>query len=447
VDDSGSRYLQSCDTMVTFTRSPDRRRAIFAKNSDRPGLESQPLTQMPAGVHEPGEAVRCQYVTIPQVPRTLAVLGSRPWWLWGLEQGVNEAGVAIGNEAIYTHDPVPETGLLGMDLVRLGLERGATAEEAKDVITGLVERYDQGGPAVNGVDRRYHNSFIVADPTEAWVIETSGRHWAARRTTRGAVISNLVTIEDDWDECSAGIDAYARDMGYWTAAPGTRFDFRAAFEDQESRVWTEQRYRVGCRLLAETAEPDLPRMVRYLRDHLSGGPINGRAEAGERTVCLHPSVVRQTTGSTAASMVVELGPDGLPPVAWISMATPCTGVFLPVPVGTRLPRELTTAGERPDPDSAWWAMRELQYVADRDPGLLAPIAQATWGPLEQRLLAERPRLSTEALELLTAEVMRQRDQLVRQLTVAQLESDHGHVAAARVAAAAADGGGAQNLLG
>jgi secernin len=447
VEESGSRYLQSCDTMVTFTRSPDRRRAIFVKNSDRPGLESQPLTQIPAGVHEPGDTVRCQYLTIPQVPRTLAVLGSRPWWLWGLEHGVNEAGVAIGNEAIYTHDPVPEVGLLGMDLLRLGLERGATAEEAKDVITGLVERYDQGGVAVKGVDRRYHNSFIIADPAEAWVVETSGRHWAARRTTAGAVISNLVTIEDDWDECSADIDRYARDMGYWTAPAGSRFDFRAAFEDHESRVWTEQRYRVGCGLLAETTEPDLPRMMRYLRDHLSGGPINGRPELAERTVCLHPSVVRQTTGSTAASMVVELSADDLPPVAWVSMATPCTGVFLPVPVGTPLPRELATAGERPDPDSAWWAMRELQYVADRDPVLLAPIAQATWAPIEQRLIAERPRLSAGALERLTAEVMKQRDQLVRRLTVTQLESDHAYVAAAEVTASAGDGAGTRNLLG
>jgi secernin len=446
MEESGSRYMQSCDTMVAFTSPPDGRRAIFAKNSDRPGLESQPLTQVPAGVHDLGSSVRCQYMTIPQAPRTLAVLGSRPWWLWGFEHGVNEAGVAIGNEAIYTHDPVPETGLLGMDLVRLGLERGATAEEAKNIITSLVERYDQGGVAVKGVDRRYHNSFIVADPREAWVIETSGRHWAARRTTHGAVISNLVTIEDDWDECSDGIEQYAREMGYWNAPPRTRFDFRAAFEDHESRVWTEQRYRVGCRLLAETDEPDLPRMMRYLRDHLSGGAVNGRAESGERTVCLHPNAVRQTTGSTAASMVVELGAGDPPPVAWISMATPCTGVFLPVPVGQRLPRELEIGGERPDPDSAWWAMRELQYVADRAPVLLAPIAQATWAPVEQRLLAERPYLSEQSLERLIAEVMRQRDQLVRQLTVTQLESDHARVARAGGTTSAADPR-SRNLLG
>jgi dipeptidase len=447
VDEPSPRYVQSCDTIVVFAGPPGRRRALFAKNSDRPGMESQALAQVPAQVHQPGASVTCQYVTVPQAPRTLGVLGSRPWWLWGFEHGVNEAGVAIGNEAIYTHDPVPDTGLLGMDL---GLERGATAAEAKDVIAAHIERYGQGGVALAGLDRRYHNSFIVADPTEAWVIETSGRHWAARRTTSGAVISNLVTIEDDWDECSAGIEDYAREMGHWNAPPGTRFNFNAAFEDHESRAWSEQRYQVGRRLLAESAEsaaePDLARMMRYLRDHLSGGSINGRPEAGERTVCMHPSLVRRHTGSTAASMVVELAAGDLPPVAWTSMAAPCTGVFIPVTVGRRLPTELEAADERPDPDSVWWAMRELQYVADRNPLLLAPIAQAAWVPIEQRLLATGARLSSAELRQLTTEIMRHRDQLVRQLNVTQLESDHALVERARDAASAGNRQ-ARNLFG
>jgi dipeptidase len=165
----------NCDTLVSVGGGASRH-TIFAKNSDRPGFECQPLFYAPRTRHPRGATVQCQYMRIPQASETLAVLGGRPWWLWGLEQGVNETGVAIGNEAIYTRDPVPETGLLGMDLVRLGLERGSTASEAKDVITGLLEEYGQGGIAVRGTDRRYHNSYLIADPKEAWILgEALGR--------------------------------------------------------------------------------------------------------------------------------------------------------------------------------------------------------------------------------------------------------------------------------
>ena len=417
-------YPESCDTLVAFTGPPERRRAIFAKNSDRPRLECQPLAQIPAADHEPGSAVECQYITIPQVPRTLAVLGSRPWWLWGFEHGVNEAGVAIGNEAVYTHDPVPQSGLLGMDLVRLGLERGSTAAEAKRVITGLIERCGQGGSSVMGADSRYHNSFIVADHTEAWVIETSRRHWVARRTTHGAAIANLLTIGDDWDECSDGLEEHARDMGYLSAPAATRFNFRVAYEDMDSRPRVERRWGVGRRLLAGPDEHDVASMMRYLRDHFEAGQVYAPPPEGSPaplTVCLHYGT---TNGSTAASMIVELTPGELPPVAWVGMATPCTGLFMPVTVGRPLPKELETGDDRPSRDSLWWAMRELQYVVDRDPLLLTPITRAVWGPIEQRLLAGNPRLPAQSLHRLIAEIMELRDELILQLTVAQLQSDH-----------------------
>ena len=408
---SNSRYASSCDTIVAFAGPAGRRRAIFAKNSDRPVEESQPLAHVAAAMHEPGATVTCQYLSIPQVPHTLAVLGSRPWWLWGFEHGVNEAGVAIGNEAIYTHDPVPVDGLLGMDLVRLGLERGATAAEAKVVITTLLERHGQGGTATFGTERRYHNSFIVADPGEAWVIETSGRHWVARRTTRGATIANLVTIEDDWDECSEGVEAHARAMGYWSAPPSARLNFRAAYEDVAARAWTEDRYGVGCRLLADTKEHSIAGMMRYLRDHFEAGLVNGPQPEGSpprRTVCLHPGI---TSNATAASMVVELRADELPPLAWVSMATPCTSIFLPVTVGQRLPGAHEVGGQQSSRDSAWWAMRELQDIIDRDPSKLAPVAQAAWAAIEQDLVSHRRRLSPDELEALTAQVLKRRDEL------------------------------------
>jgi hypothetical protein len=67
---------------------------------------------------------------------------------------------------------------------RLGLERSQTAEHALEVITELLEQYGQGGPCSDIIpDFTYHNSFLIADPKEAWVLETAGKVWAAEKIT------------------------------------------------------------------------------------------------------------------------------------------------------------------------------------------------------------------------------------------------------------------------
>ena len=114
----------------------------------------------------------------PQAAETWEVIGPRPYWLWGFEIGVNEWGVAIGNEAVHTREPDEEVALIGMDLVRLGLERARTADEAVSVIGELVERYGQGGTGHLDAERPYWSSFLVADGGGAWVLETSGTTWA-----------------------------------------------------------------------------------------------------------------------------------------------------------------------------------------------------------------------------------------------------------------------------
>lgn len=67
---------------------------------------------------------------------------------------------------------------------RLGLERGATARESLDVITQALESHGQGGPCSDGAGHwYYHNSFIIADKIEAWVLETAGNFWVAEKIT------------------------------------------------------------------------------------------------------------------------------------------------------------------------------------------------------------------------------------------------------------------------
>ena len=126
---------------------------------------------------------------------------SKPFWIWGAEMGVNEKGVAIGNEALFTKVRKEKTpGLIGMDLLRLALERGADAAEAAQVIIDLLKRYGQAGPC-GYRDKKfsYMNSFIIMDRQSIIKLETAGRDYALKRLGSHAVISNGITIAKDWD--------------------------------------------------------------------------------------------------------------------------------------------------------------------------------------------------------------------------------------------------------
>lgn len=384
-------FPTSCDTLVALGPHTAGGATLFAKNSDRPPAECQPLFYTPRLAHPAGAAVRCQYITVPQARETLAVLGSRPWWLWGFEHGVNECRVAIGNEALHARELPGEAGLLGMDLVRLGLERGRTAGEAKRVITAFLERFGQGGSASPDTDRRYHNGFLIADPSEAWLVDTFGSHWAARRVAGAAAISNLYSIEANWDEASPDAERYLRERGWAREPDGQRVNFRCAVETADMRYRAEARLDASFRFLAAAAPVTIPGLMRHLRDHYDSGAVQrpGRREDDPRgwSVCMHPG---PSLSATAAGMVVELSADPAGPlVAWCALSTPCTSVFLPIPINVPLPDPLTHGNGTPHPTSAWWRLKQLGDEAQRDPARRTPIVQAVWGPWEAALLHDQ----------------------------------------------------------
>ena len=189
-----------CDTLG-FLRADG---AVFGKNSDRSPNEVQVLEYHPAKSGLSG-MLRCTYISIPQAERTCAVLISRPAWMWGAEIGVNEFGLCIGNEAVFTRGAYGKSGLTGMDLLRLALERCRDAAGALELITGLLEEYGQGGDC--GYDHHfyYDNSFLLIDRSSLYVLETAGRAWICRRSDR-ASISNRLSIGADFERCSAGED-------------------------------------------------------------------------------------------------------------------------------------------------------------------------------------------------------------------------------------------------
>lgn len=75
----------------------------------------------------------------------------------------------------------------------MGLERSKTAKEAVEIITDLLERYGQGGNcAEDTADLSYHNSFLIVDTTEAWVLETADKVWVAEQIKSDKCWFNLI---------------------------------------------------------------------------------------------------------------------------------------------------------------------------------------------------------------------------------------------------------------
>jgi len=357
-----------CDNLVALPGATARCATLFAKNSDRERNEAQFLELTPAGRHSAGARLQLTYIAIPQAPATHACLLSRPFWMWGAEMGVNAHGVVIGNEAVHSVIPAQRRrALIGMDLVRLGLERAASAAEAVDVITDLLERHGQGGDCGHLGRFYYHNSFLIADRDEAYVLETVGRWWALEQVTGTRAISNVLGVHAP-DRISSDLSAHATAQG-WRDGDGC-FDFAETLMDRERDKVSRgaERCRRGSSLLAAKAPALRAADIRaILRDHgeaARADPAWTPAAVVGRTICMHAGPGDRRSQTTAA-MVSELGAGG--DLHWVTgAAAPCLSIFKPVVLRAGLPDQGPRPGDRYDPASPWWRRERLHRAVLAD---------------------------------------------------------------------------------
>ncbi|TLN24838.1 peptidase U34, partial [bacterium] len=358
-----------CDTFVVLGNSTADGSVIFGKNSDREVNEAQVVVTIPAGDYSPNSRLKCTYIEIPQVTHTQAIILSKPFWMWGAEMGSNEHGVTIGNEALFTKVGQEATpGLIGMDLLRLGLERSTTAQEALQVITHLLEQYGQSGNC--GLTHKfvYQNSFLIADLNEAWVLETAGRHWAAERVKDVRSISNGITIGNRWDLASPDLINYAVERGWCTRREN--FNFANCYSEPVYTGFGKANTRQACttRILREKApHSSVLDAFNTLRSHtIAGAKWSPDKSLVDQEVCMHASLGPVRNSQTTGSLVAHLTTDQ-EPTCWVTAtAAPCTSVFKPVWISTGMP----DTGPEPtavyDPDSLWWQHEILHRAVLRD---------------------------------------------------------------------------------
>lgn len=324
-----------CDSFVILPNASDNGRGvIFGKNSDREAEEPQFIRKFPRRVYDDDTSLKTTYLTIPQAQQVHSVLISQPSWMWGAEMGANEHGLVIGNEATFSKIPADssKTGLIGMDLVRLALERAVDVDEGIDVITRLLRRYGQSGNCGFKHPLAYQNSFLICDTSGAAILETVERDWVARPVKQAEALSNVMTIHKDYTQCSVSIFKAAIEDSDQPSR--SILDFSEAFRSEKSDQITSGLLRIErMTSLLQHKEPrtDLAAAFAALRDHGSKKYANKRPSDA---ICLHD--FNSPLGHTTGSWVSELRKDQN--VHWVTATpAPCVSVFKPMMIDLALP--------------------------------------------------------------------------------------------------------------
>jgi dipeptidase len=383
-----------CDTFIIPPSLTESGHRIFAKNSDREPNEAQHWVYMPPAMRD-SNRVQTSFISVDHPAATYGMWLSKPFQLWGAEMGINEHGLAIGNEAVFTRVPMEkkDKGLTGMDMIRLALERCRSAKQALEQICYYVEAFGQD--ACGGYMNRkfyYHNSFIIADPVEAYVLETAGNHWIYRKPAGFYAISNRLTIGKEWDGISKDAISYARERKWHRQGP---FDFAEAYtEPVMSWLARARERRQACQVNVQVISSqrkvtvaDVMDMLRYHAQADGFRPCNG----GMNNVCLHATGLfapSQTTGS----MVAELNPDHAAPVWATSSAAPCLSLFKPFYTGSPCTdKRLFKAPGAMHDDAYWWKWESWHREALQN----YPAAKSLWLakalPLEQQWFSNAQR--------------------------------------------------------
>lgn len=365
-----------CDTFVALPSATAAKSVILAKSADCQVNEAHALVRLPHKSHIPGELVLATHRMIPQVEFTHDVILSKSFWTWGGEIGLNEFGVAIGNEAVFSKvmGNEKDDGLITMDLLRLGLERASSARQAVEVIGDVVSRFGQGGNCELAGNSHFDSSFLISDTTEAWVLETAGREWAAKKVGPVASISNAYTIHADWDLCSLA-----------DVKPGLDWANEVADLEPIESIGSLERQQTTCNYLTNIGSGITIRdAFNLLRSHPEGyHPATAQGHA----ICMHAGPGESRLWNACGAMASEVSSDGI--IGWFTGTSgTCVSIFKPLFPGLDPPDMGSMPNEVYDPNAVWWIGELLHRRAMADFNGIAAEIRREFEALEDLFIQE-----------------------------------------------------------
>ena len=408
-----------CDMVVALPAATVDGHTLFGINVDRPLRSGRPLCRIAGKEFAPGEKLRAQYIELPQTRRTNTILGSQPEGWWGFTHGINEHGLAVGQAQLRSRLHCSEPGVTAGDLVRLVLERCHGANQAVDCLTSLLERHGQS-PAPGDRPDTANATFLVADGSEAYCVETAGRYWACQQAGQVKAASNLCQIRQDWDRIAHGLAGKAIDEGWW-APDGRKLDFAGALgespvgERSGLRAWG----RATFLLEQQNGHIDVNFVRQLLSDHYEGthfeiDPFS--ASAGPTPIC-HHARAQPNGGETAVSFVAEISGEHCAVAGWYAFGPPCATVYFPVCLEGDPPTSFAYGELNQNAARLWEGPAHLARVYLGDPEQRGRV-QGAFERLQSRFDQETEEFAREAV------VLRQRRDAVHLQHVASTFMQH-----------------------
>ncbi len=272
----------SCTTVLIGKEMTADGSVIHAHNEDMGFSAVGRLWAAEAATHKTGDMLEVPYVTIPQPEQTyqywasgntLASTGlgisseARPYD--SVLVGMNQWGVAMSCNWMWSKEAnMPEKGIRRYAVRQLILERAKTARDAVKIIADFIDQHGQAD--WGGLD------YCLADPNEAWIVETATHHWVARRVKDDEilVVANRYTIGKDYDMSSKGLIDFAKEKGWYDPSKGD-FSFREVYgrPDKINQAYDKDRETRAKNLLENKKGVITPKdLFLVLRDRYEGTP-------------------------------------------------------------------------------------------------------------------------------------------------------------------------------